>query len=83
MSGSMEVVVFPLNHGVQWLDTVGSTLWEGGARRSHPRYRPWSCEDCGGRPASSRRQRNHCWCMVLGAVAFGGPYGLGSCMCPW
>ena len=60
----------------------GRTLWEGGARRSHPRYRPWSCGDCSGRPASLRRRRSYCWCMVLGAVAFGGPYGLGSCMCP-
>ena len=27
MSGGMEVVVFPRIAGVQWSDTVGSTLW--------------------------------------------------------
>ena len=27
MSGGMEVVVFPPNHGVQWPNTIGSTLW--------------------------------------------------------
>ena len=58
-------------------------MWEAGARRSHPRYRPWSCEDCGGRRVNPCRRRSRCWCMVLGVVAFGGPYGLGSCMCPW
>ena len=27
MSGGVEVVVLPRIAGVQWLDTVGSTLW--------------------------------------------------------
>ena len=27
MSGGVEVVVFPRIAGVQWSDTVGSTLW--------------------------------------------------------
>ena len=27
MSGGVEVVVFPPNRGVQWSDTVESTLW--------------------------------------------------------
>jgi len=52
MSGGVEVVVFPRIAGVQWSDTVGSTLWEGGGRRSRPRYRPRSCEDCADRHAS-------------------------------
>ena len=78
MSGGVEVVVFPRIAGVQWSDTVGSKLWEGGVRRSRPGYRPWSCKDHAGRPVSPHRRRSRCWCMVLGAVAFGGPYGLGS-----
>ena len=53
MSGGVEVVVFPRIAGVQWSDTVVSTLWEGGMRRSRPRHRPWSCEDCAGRPIVS------------------------------
>ena len=53
MSGGMEVVVFPRIAGVQWLDNVGSTLWEGGACRCRPGFRPWFCEDRAGRPAVS------------------------------
>ena len=30
---------FPPNRGVQWSDTVESTLWEGGGCRSRPGYR--------------------------------------------
>ena len=52
MSGGAEVVVFPRIAGVQWSDTVGSTLWEGGVRRSRPGYRPSSREDCAGRRVS-------------------------------
>ena len=44
---------------VQWSNTVGSTLWEGGARRSRPGYRPWSCEDRAGCLASLCRRRSH------------------------
>jgi len=40
---------------VQWSNTVGSVLWEGGARRRHPGLRPWSRGDGGGRPAESQR----------------------------
>ena len=65
MSGYMEVVVFPRIAEVQWSDTVGSTLWEGGGRRSHPGYRPWSCEDRAGRPASPCRRRSRCRRMVF------------------
>ena len=65
MSGGAEVVIFPRIAGVQWSDTVGSTLWEGGGRRSRPGYRPWSCEDCAGRPASPCRRRGRRWCMVF------------------
>ena len=53
MSGGVEVVIFPRIAGVQWSDTVGSTLWEGGVHRSRPGYHPWSCEDRAGRPAVS------------------------------
>ena len=35
---------------VQWLNTVGSVLWEGGARRCRPGFRPWSRGDGAGRP---------------------------------
>ena len=57
MSGGVEVVVFPRIAGVQWSDTVGSALWEGGRHRSRPGYRPWSYEDRAGRPASPCRRR--------------------------
>ena len=53
MSGGVEAVVFPRIAQVQWSDTVGSTLWEGGARRCRPGFRPWFCEDRAGRPAVS------------------------------
>jgi hypothetical protein len=56
---------FPLNRGLQWSDTVGSTLWEGGACRCRPGYRPWSCEDRASRPANLCRRRGNCWCMVF------------------
>ena len=65
MSGGVEVVVFPRIAGVQWSDTVGSTLWEGGGRRSRPGYRPWSCEYGAGRPASPCRRRGRRRRMVL------------------
>ena len=65
MSGGVEVVVFPRIAGVHWSDTVGSKLWEGGVRRSRPGYRPWSCEDRAGRPASPCRRRGRRWCMVF------------------
>ena len=42
-SGGMEVVVFPGIAGLQWSDTVGNTLWEGGVRRCCPGFRPSSC----------------------------------------
>ena len=60
MSGGMELVVFPRIAGVQWSDTVGSTLWEGSVRRGRPGYHPWFCEDRAGRPASPCRRRSRC-----------------------
>ena len=79
MSGGVEVVVFPRIAGVQWSDTIGSTLWEGGGRRSRPGYRPWSCEYC-----ARRRGRGvvvvGVWSSIYGAVVFSGPCGLGSRM---
>ena len=41
------------------------TVGHGGERRSHPGYRPWSCEDRAGRPASPCRRRGRHWCMVF------------------
>ena len=32
---------FSLESRVQWSNTVGSVLWEGGARRCHPGFRPF------------------------------------------
>ena len=55
MSGGYRSRRSPLNRGVQWSNTVGSVLWEGGARCCHPGFRPWSSGDGGGRPAVSRR----------------------------
>ena len=53
MSGGAEVVVFPRIAGVQWSDTVGSTLWEGGERRSRPRSHPlWEWRPDAARPLS-------------------------------
>ena len=82
MSGGVEVVVFPRIAAVQWSDTVGTTLWEGGGRRSRPGYRPSSRGDCAGRlpaPAGGVVVAS-AWSSIYGAVAFGGPCGLGSCM---
>src|SRR6185437_7459997 len=41
------------------------TVGQGGGRRSRPGYRPWSCEDRAGRPASPCRRRGRRWCMVF------------------
>ena len=41
------------------------TVGHGGGRRSRPGYRPWSCEDRDGRPASPSRRRGRRWCMVF------------------
>ena len=46
---------FPLNHGVQWSDTVGSVLWEGSVRRRRPGFRPWPRGDGAGHPAVPRQ----------------------------
>ena len=51
MSVGARKSLFSPESRVQWSDTVGSVLWEGGARRRHPGLR----EDCAGRPAVSRR----------------------------
>ena len=82
MSEGVEVVVVPRIAGVQWSDTVESTLWEGGGCRSRPGYRPWSCGDRAGvspAPASGMVVAG-VWSSIYDTVAFGGPYGLGSCM---
>ena len=85
MSGGVEVVIFPRIAEVQWSDTVGSTLWEGGGRRNRPGYRPWSCGDHAGvlpAPACCAVVAG-VWPSIYGAVAFSGPCGLGSCMYQW
>ena len=83
MSGGMEVVVFPRIAGVQWLDTVGSTLWGMaagvavvldivlGPAKIAPVVLP--------APAGSVVVAG-VWSSVYGTVAFSGPCGLGSCM---
>ena len=74
MSRGGEVIAFPRIAGVQWSNTVGSTLWEGGGHRSRPGYRPWSCRDradvlpapAGGVVVAG------VWSSIYGAVAFSG-----------
>ena len=66
MSGGRGSRRFPPNHG----DTVTEycrkyTVGHGGGRRSRPGYRPWSCEDRAGRPASPCRWHGCRWCMVV------------------
>ena len=78
MSGGVEVVVFHRIAGVQWSEIIGSTLWEGGGRRSRPGYRPWCCEDCAGCRGRGVVVAG-VWSSIYGAVAFGGPCRLGSC----
>jgi len=53
MSGAWKSSFSPESRGYSGQTLVGSTLWEGGARRNRPGYRPWSCEDRAGRPAVS------------------------------
>ena len=83
MSGGVEVVVSPRIAGVQWSDTVGSTLWGMaacvavvldivlGPAKIAPVILP--------APASGVVVAG-VWSPVYGAVAFSGPCGLGSCM---
>ena len=83
MSGGVEVVVFPRIAGVQWSDTVGSTLWGMaagvavvldivlGPAKIAPVVLP---APAGGVVVAD------VWSSIYGAVAFGGPCGLGSCM---
>ena len=81
MSGGVEVVVFPRIAGVQWSDTVGSTLWGMAAGvavvldivlgpvKIAPVVVP--------APAVGVVVAG-AWSSLYGAVAFSGPYGLGS-----
>ena len=81
MSGGVEVVVVPRIAGVQWSDTIESTLWEGGGCRSRPGYRPWSCGDRAGispAPASGMVVAG-VWFPICGAVASSEPCGPGFC----
>ena len=74
MSGGVEVVVFPPNRGGTVVGYCRKyTVGHGGVRRSRPGYRPWSCEDRAGRPASPCRWRGRLmygllyttrWCSV-------------------
>ena len=77
MSGGVEVVVFPRIAGVQWSDTVGSTLWGMAAGvavvldivlgpvKIAPVVLP---APAGGVVVAD------VWSSIYGAVAFGGPY---------
>ena len=79
----MEVFVFPRIAGVQWPDTVGSTLWGMaacvtvvldivlGPAKIAPVVLP---APAGGVIVAGVRSS------IYGAVAFSGPCGLGSCM---
>ena len=83
MSGGVEVVVFPRIAGVRWSDTVGSTLTGMaagvaivldivlGPAKIVPVVLPASA--VGVVIAGA-------WSSIYGAVAFGGPCRLGSCM---
>ena len=86
MSGGMEVVVLPKIAGVQWSDTVGSTLWGMaagiavvmdivlGPAKIAPVVLP---APAGGMVVAG------VWSSINGAVAFSGPCGLGFCMHQW
>ena len=84
MSGGVEVVVFPrIAGGVQWSDTLVSTLWGMaagvavvldivlGAAKITPVVLP---APTGGVVVAD------IWSSIYGVVVFGGPCGLGSCM---
>ena len=53
MSVRAQKSSFSLESRVQLSNTVESVLWEGGARRCRPGFRPWSRGDGDGRPAVS------------------------------
>ena len=86
MSGGVEVVVFPRIAGVQWLDTVGSTLWGMaaciavvldivlGPAKIAPVVLP---APAGGVVVAG------VWSSIYGAVAFCGPCRSGSRMRQW
>ena len=83
MSGGVEVVVFPRIAEVQWSDTVGSTLWgmaAGVAVVLDIVLGPAKIAlvvllaPAGGMVIAD------VWSSIYGAVAFGGPCRLGSCM---
>ena len=83
MSEGVEVVIFPRIAGVQWSDTVGSILWGMaagvavvldivlGPAKIVPVVLP---APAGGVVVAGA------WSSIYGAVAFGGPFRLGSCM---
>ena len=83
MSGGVEVVVFSRIAEVQWSDTIGSTLWGMaagvavvldivlGPAKIAPVVLP---APAGGVVVAG------VWSSIYDAVAFGGPYGLRSCM---
>ena len=83
MSGGVEVVVFPRTAGVQWSDTVGSTLWGMAAGVAvildivlgHAKIAPVVLPAPAGGVVVAG-----VWSSIYGAVALSGPCGLGSCM---
>ena len=83
MSGGVEVVVFPPNRGVQWPDTVGSTLWgmaAGGAVVLDIVLGPVKIAPIAVPAPAVGVVVAGAWSSVYGAVALSGPCGLESCM---
>ena len=83
MSGGVEVVVFPRITGVQWSDTVGSTLWgmaSGVAVVLDIVLGPAKIALVVLPPPEGGVVVAGVWSSIYGAVAFSGPCGLGSSM---
>ena len=77
MSGGAEVVVSPRIAGVQWSDTIESTLWgmvSGVAVVLDVVIGPAEIAPASCQPLQVA------WSSIYGAVVFGGPCGPGSCM---
>ena len=86
MSGGVEVVVFPRIAGVQWSDTVGSTLWGMTACVAvvldivigPAKIAPVVLLDPAGGVVVAG-----VWSSIYGAVVFGGPCRSGSYVHQW
>ena len=66
MNGGAWKSSFPLNRGGTVVGYCSKyTVGHGARRGGRHGYRPWSCEDRAGRPASPCRWRGCRWCMVV------------------